>query len=100
MPFKYVSDGIGAIKELSQHEFRFIFMDQYMPELTGSETLAAADVVIKSQNQMPVIFYSGTDMTHKKVQRLEHLLVLGSWEKTLSRMELQNRLAQLQLVSI
>lgn len=100
VPFKYVSDGIEAIKELSEHEFRLIFMDQYMPKLTGSETLAAADIVIKSQNQMPVIFYSGTDMKHKMIHHLEHLLVLGSWEKTLSRMELQNRLAQLQLVPI
>ncbi len=99
VPFKYVSDGIEAIKELSQNRFRFIFMDQFMPELTGTETLAAADEVISTQDLMPVIFYSGTDMTSKVISQMKHLLVLGSWDKTLSRMELQQRLIHLQLVS-
>lgn len=97
IPFKYVANGIEAIKELSQHHFRLIVIDQFMPKLSGSETLTAADELLEGDKNIPVIFYSGTDMTTQLDCSFKHLSIVDAWNKSLSRRELSKKFSDMNM---
>ncbi|MEY4616261.1 MAG: hypothetical protein RJB66_1221 [Pseudomonadota bacterium] len=88
IPFRYAKSGVEAINELSHRHFRLIFMDFYMPNLTGVETLNRADKVIDEQAPpTPVIFYSGKGDFAYSSLAFRHLSVVDRWSKS---MNLQN----------
>lgn len=96
VPFRYVADGLDAIKELRQGQFRLVFMDIAMPNLSGVEALTKADQLIDSgKSPTPVIFYSGTDVEDQLDHPLKHLSVIDTWNKSMNLFRLHNRLNNL-----
>lgn len=96
VPFKYVQNGVEAINEMSKRHFRLVFMDFYMPKLTGVETLLKADPLIENNAPpTPVIFYSGRDVKPSSRLKLRHLLVVDTWNKSMNLQSLWYRLDNL-----
>lgn len=93
VPFKYVAGGLEAIGEISRARFRLIFMDFYMPHLTGMETLKKADLLIgDSTDKTPVVFYSGSDHDDNVAPNFKHLSIVDRWNKSMNLLKLNNRL--------
>lgn len=101
VPFKYVKSGVEAVNELSRRHFRLIFMDLYMPKMTGFETLTQADRLMGplTTSPTPVVLYSGKDLSEASQPSLRNLSIVDRWNKS---MNLQNLWYQLNhlLVSL
>jgi CheY-like chemotaxis protein len=96
IPFKHVTHGFDAIRELSRGKFRLVFMDLYMPELTGVETLSKADLVMGSEaSKTPVIFYSSGELDSPQKLPLKHLSIVDSWNKSMTILKLHSHLNRL-----
>lgn len=96
VPFTYAKNGVEAINELSKRHFRLIFMDFYMPQLSGLETLTKADRVISElYPPTPVIFYSGKDDFSFSPTTLRHLSIIDRWNKSMNAQNLWSRLDHL-----
>ncbi len=101
VPFKYVTDGFEAIKELKNKHYRLIFMDYYMPLITGLETLIRADQLLRDDKPaMPVVFYTGAEISEKGKFRFKHVSIVDSWHKSMNRLELNSRLNRILLNNI
>lgn len=99
VPFKYVADGFDAIKELTQTQFKLIIIDHIMPNLNGIETLTEADQFLNDSHHTPVIFFSGSNFDEEIKCKLNHLTIVDSWDKSMNKMELNDRVNQLNLIS-
>lgn len=96
VPFRYVTNGIEALSELNRKHYRLVFMDYYMPVLTGLEVLLKADKMFRDDSPItPVIFYSGTEVAEKLSSELRHLPIVDSWNKSMTRVELNSKLNQI-----
>lgn len=95
IPIKYVADGFEAIRELKNKRYRLVFMDYYMPMITGLEALARIDQVLcDDTHKTPVILYTGAEISEKEKCRFKHVSIVDSWNKSLDFRELNSRLAR------
>lgn len=95
VPFKYVTGGVEAIRELSSNRFRLIFMDKNMPALDGFETLERADVMMENRDQaIPVVFFTGTYLMERPL-KLAHMSIVQTWNKSMGILNLKTQLNQL-----
>ncbi len=95
IPFKYVANGFEAMNEMSAKHYKLVFMDYYMPAITGVEALVKVDQLLSDNGpKTPVIFYTGAEITEKEKSGFKNLSILDSWNKSMTRMELNSRLSQ------
>ena len=93
IPFKYVTDGFSAIRELNRGAFKLIFMDIAMPLISGLETLERADKeIIKKSTRIPVVLYSGSDTEIIVNPFLKNLSVIERWDKSMNLFKLHSQL--------
>lgn len=99
VPFKYVTNGFEAIKELKNKHYKLVFMDYYMPIITGVEALMKVDQLLgdNAQGTTPVVFYSGTDIADSEKSHFKHVSIVDSWNKSMNRLELHSKLQHVLL---
>lgn len=93
VPFKYVANGFEAIKELKNKQYKLVFMDYYMPMITGVEALTKVDQLLGDGSPAtPVVFYTGADIAESEKSRFKHVSIVDSWDKSMNRLELHSKL--------
>jgi CheY-like chemotaxis protein len=101
IPFKYVSDGFSAIKELNRGAFKLIFMDMVMPNISGLETLERADKeILKKSRRIPVVLYSGSETEILVNPNLNNLSVIERWSKSMNLFKLHSQLNKVLLSTV
>lgn len=87
------SDGIQALKTLSQNQFDIILLDVMMPNMNGWDTLKAIRKRVETKN-IPVIMITAVDEEQKMIAGLRN----GADDYIIKPFILQNLLARMEAV--
>lgn len=87
------SDGIQALKTLSQNQFDIILLDVMMPNMNGWDTLKAIRKSVETKN-IPVIMITAVDEEQKMIAGLRN----GADDYIIKPFILQNLLARMEAV--
>jgi CheY-like chemotaxis protein len=91
-------DGKEALRLISKKPFDLIFLDIYMPGLTGTEVLARLEEIRHQHGEhrpdLHIITYSSYEQNEIRVPREQGFHVVGHWKKPMTMPELATQIGK------